>query len=104
MKESRQQLSISSWLRTKSQATSGRNASPFHQTIERLHAKYRGFRRMLRYLTLDPAVARPAVGGPRPVHFRPLCLFNPAVGTRRSFAAPFRSDPSIERGGISATG
>ena len=73
-------------------------------TIERSHVKYRGFWRTLRYLTVDPAVARPAVGGPRSVHFGPLCLFNPAVGTRRSFAAPFRSDPSIERGGISATG
>jgi hypothetical protein len=41
--------------------------------IERLHTKYRGFRRMLRCLTMDPAVARLAVGGPRPVQFRPLC-------------------------------
>jgi hypothetical protein len=52
---------------------------------------------MLRCLTIDPMVAQPAVGGPHPVHLRLLCLFNPVVGTRQSFAAPFQSIlPSVE--------
>src|SRR5437016_4141015 len=37
-------------------------------------AKYRGFPRMLRCLTIDSAVARPAMNGSCPVQFRPLCL------------------------------
>jgi hypothetical protein len=36
--------------------------------------KYRGFPRMLCCLTMNSAVARPAMNGSRPVHFRPLCL------------------------------
>jgi hypothetical protein len=52
---------------------------------------------MLRYLTIDPMVAKPAVGGPHLVHLRLLCLFNPVVGTRPSFTVPFQSIlPSIE--------
>jgi hypothetical protein len=60
--------------------------------LESLVAKYRGFRRVLRCLTIDPAVARPTVDGPCPVQFRSLCSFNPAVGTRQSFTTPFRLD------------
>ena len=37
-------------------------------------SKYRGFRRTLRCLTLDPVVARLVESGPRPVRFRLLCL------------------------------
>jgi len=35
--------------------------------------KFRGFRRPLRYLVIDTSVARPAVNGPHPVQFRPIC-------------------------------
>ena len=35
--------------------------------------KFRGFRRSLRYLVIDTAVARPAVNGPHSVQFRPIC-------------------------------
>jgi hypothetical protein len=36
--------------------------------------KYTGFRRPLRYLTIDTAVVRPAGDGPHPVQLRPICL------------------------------
>jgi len=49
-------------------------SSRCHSTIERCRVVYRGFRRMLRCLTLDAAVARPAVNGSHPVQFGPLCL------------------------------
>lgn len=36
-------------------------------------AKYRGFPRMLRCLTINPAVAQPTMNGSRLVQFRLLC-------------------------------
>ncbi len=47
---------------------------PRHSVIEGVCSKYRGFRRTLRCLTLDPVVARLVESGPRPVRFRLLCL------------------------------
>lgn len=35
--------------------------------------KFRGFHRSLRRLVIDTLVARPAVNGPHPVQFRPIC-------------------------------
>jgi hypothetical protein len=46
---------------------------PSHQ-LEAVHDKYRGFRRALRCLAIDTAVAWPADNGPHPVHLRPICL------------------------------
>ena len=51
--------------------------------------KYRGFRRPLRYLAINTAVARPAVDGLHPVQLRPICLCHPTGDTRSSFSAPF---------------
>ena len=39
------------------------------------------------------------VGGAVAGHLRLLCSFNPAVGTRQGFAAPFASSPSARAGG-----
>src|SRR5271168_2538194 len=55
--------------------------------------KYRGFRRPLRYLAIDTAVARPADDGLHPVQLRPICLCHPTGDTRSSFSAPFH--PSL---------
>ena len=55
---------------------------------------------MIRCLTIDSLVARPMKDGPRPVQFRPLCSFHPAVGTRSGFAAPFSPTPSVKEGNI----
>jgi hypothetical protein len=54
-------------LGTSSRAESGRIVSPSHPTIERCRCKYRGFWHVLRFLTIDPVVARPALGGTHPV-------------------------------------
>ena len=51
--------------------------------------KYRGFRRPLRYLAINTAVARPADDGLHPVQLRPICLCHPTGDTRSSFSAPF---------------
>ena len=59
---------------------------------------------MLRsYLAIDPAVARPASEGSRPVQFRSQ-LSRPAAGKRRNLAIPFRPAPLAKRGGVAATG
>ena len=50
---------------------------------------------MLRCLTIDPAVARPVVGGTHPVQLRPFCLFRHIGGTRWNFTAPFKSTSFI---------
>jgi hypothetical protein len=57
---------------------------------------------MLRCLAIGLMVARHAVDGQRPVQFRPLCLCNPASGTRLSFAVPFHPDAFSGWGGITA--
>ncbi len=46
---------------------------------------------MLRCLTINATVARPAKNGSRPVQLRLLCLCHPTVSTRQNFAAPFCS-------------
>jgi hypothetical protein len=71
-----------------------------HPIREMCRCKYRGFRRMIRYLTIDSLVARPVEDGPRPVQFRPLCSFYLAVGTRSGCAAPFSPTPSVREGNI----
>ena len=71
-----------------------------HPIRERCSAKYRGFCRVVRCLTIDSLVARPVEDGPRPVQFRPLCLFHLTGGTRSGFAAPFPPAPSAGEGHI----
>jgi len=44
-----------------------------HHNREGVIDKFRGFRHPLRCLVIDTAVARPAVNGPHPVQFRPIC-------------------------------
>ena len=66
--------------------------------------KYTGFRRPLRYLTINTAVVRPAVDGPHPIQLRPICLWHPTGSTRSSFSAPFHPPLSRQGGGIAAAG
>jgi hypothetical protein len=75
-----------------------------HPTKEGSRRKYRGFQRMLRCLTIDPAVARPTRDWLASGTFQAVLLIQPAVGTRSGFTAPFRADLSSTRGGIAAAG
>jgi len=59
---------------------------------------------MLCCLIIDSVVARRAANGPHPVQLRPLCLFNPAVGTRPGFTVPFLSAPFRRRDDIAVVG
>ena len=69
------------------------SVSASSRSWRRWQAQDRGVRRTLRCLTMDPAVARPAVDDPHPVQFRPLCLFHLVGGTRPGFAVPFHMTP-----------
>ena len=50
-------------IRIKSSSGSACISTPLHPAIEWRRCKYRGFSRMIRCLTVDPSVARPAVDG-----------------------------------------
>lgn len=72
--------------------------APSSPSLGSVAAQDRGVRRMLRCLAIEPAVARRVGDGPRPVQFRPLCLFNPSGGTRTSFTVPFHPDHLLRMG------